>query len=40
VSAVVRQSDQVAAPVGFLLMVLYCTVVLGIGAALIARRDA
>ncbi|HEY5252118.1 MAG TPA: hypothetical protein VIJ09_10665, partial [Acidimicrobiales bacterium] len=40
VSTVVRQSDQVSAPVGFLLMVLYTIVVLGIGAALLSRRDA
>jgi hypothetical protein len=40
VSAVVRQGDQVRAPVGFALMVLYTTVVLGLGAALLARRDA
>jgi hypothetical protein len=40
VSAVVPQSGQVSAPVGFLLMVVYCSVVLGLAAALIARRDA
>jgi len=40
VSAVVPQSGQVSAPVGFVLMVLYCSVVLGLAAALIARRDA
>jgi len=40
VSAVVPQSHQVSAPTGFLLMVLYCTIILGIGTALIARRDA
>jgi ABC-2 type transport system permease protein len=40
VSAVRHQEGQVSAPVGFLLMILYCVVVLGIGAACIARRDA
>jgi ABC-2 type transport system permease protein len=40
VSAVVRQSNSVSAPVGLLLMVLYCTVILGLAAALFARRDA
>jgi len=40
VSAVVRQPQQVSAPVGFLLMVLYCAVLLGLGTALIVRRDA
>jgi len=40
VSAVVPQSGQVSAPVGFLLMILYCVFVLGVAAALIARRDA
>jgi hypothetical protein len=40
VSAVVPQSGQVSAPVGFLLMVLYSAVVLGLAAALISRRDA
>jgi hypothetical protein len=40
VSTVVRQPHQVSAPVGFLLMVLYCAVVLGLAAALIAHRDA
>jgi ABC-2 type transport system permease protein len=40
VSAVVRQPGQVSAPVGLLLMILYCTVILGVGAVLIARRDA
>jgi ABC-2 type transport system permease protein len=39
VSAVVRQPHQVSAPVGLLLMVLYTTVVLGLGAALLVRRD-
>ena len=36
VSAVVPQSGQVSAPVGFLLMVLYSAVVLGLAAAFIA----
>jgi hypothetical protein len=40
VSAVAPQPGQVSAPVGFLLMVLYCTFILGLGAALISRRDA
>ena len=40
VSAVVRQSNQVSAPVGFALMVLYAVVVLAVGTALIVRRDA
>jgi ABC-2 type transport system permease protein len=40
VSVVVHQSGQVSAPVGFLLMVLYGTVIVGVGAALIVRRDA
>jgi hypothetical protein len=40
VSAVVPQWHQVSAPVGFVLMVLYCSVVLGLAAALFARRDA
>jgi ABC-2 type transport system permease protein len=40
VSAVVPQSGQVSAPVGFLLMVVYCAVILGLGAVLITRRDA
>ena len=40
VSAVVHQSNQVSAPVGFGLMVLYATVILGLGAIFIARRDA
>lgn len=40
VSAVVPQSGQVSAPVGFLLMVLYCAATLGLAAALIVRRDA
>jgi ABC-2 type transport system permease protein len=40
VSDVVHQSDQVSAPVGLLLMALYSAVALGIGAALIVRRDA
>jgi ABC-2 type transport system permease protein len=40
VSAVVRQPGQVSAPVGFLLMIVYSAVVLGVGAVLIARRDA
>jgi hypothetical protein len=40
VSAVVRQQGQVPAPTGFLLMVLYATVVLGLAAVLLVRRDA
>ena len=40
VSAVVPQGNHVSAPVGFLLMVLYSAAVLGLGAVLIARRDA
>jgi hypothetical protein len=40
VSAVVPQGNNVSAPVGFALMVLYSAVVLGLGAVLIARRDA
>jgi ABC-2 type transport system permease protein len=40
VSAVVRQSNQVSAPVGFLLMVLYSAAVLGLAAVFISRRDA
>jgi ABC-2 type transport system permease protein len=40
VSAVMPQSNQLSAPTGFLLMILYCTVILGLGAVLIARRDA
>jgi hypothetical protein len=40
VSAVVPQSGQVSAPMGMLLMAIYTTVVLGLAAVLIARRDA
>jgi len=40
VSAVVPQTGQVSAPMGFLLMVLYSAVVLGLAAVLITRRDA
>jgi ABC-2 type transport system permease protein len=40
VSAVTPQGNHVSVPVGFLLMVLYSAVVLGLGAVLIARRDA
>ncbi|HXQ60113.1 MAG TPA: ABC transporter permease subunit [Acidimicrobiales bacterium] len=40
VSATVPQAGQVSAPEGLLLMALYTTVVLGLAAVLIARRDA
>ncbi len=40
VSAVLPQSGQVSAPVGLLIMVLYSSVILGIAAVLIVRRDA
>jgi ABC-2 type transport system permease protein len=40
VSAVVPQSNQVSATTGFLLMILYSAVILGLGAVLMARRDA
>ncbi|HEY3844684.1 MAG TPA: ABC transporter permease subunit [Acidimicrobiales bacterium] len=40
VAAVVPQSSQLSAPVGFLVMALYCAVVLGLGAVLLVRRDA
>ena len=40
VAAVVPQSDQLSATIGFMLMVLYCTGVLVAGAVLLARRDA
>jgi ABC-2 type transport system permease protein len=37
---VIPQGNQLTAPVGFLLIVLYCVIFLALGAALIARRDA
>lgn len=40
VAAVVRQSNQVPAPVGFALIALYAVVVLAVGTALSIRRDA
>ena len=40
VAAVVPQQGQLSAPTGFLMMVLYCGVVLGLGRALLVRRDA
>jgi hypothetical protein len=40
VAAVVPQSGQLSPAVGFLMMALYCAVALGLGAALLARRDA
>jgi ABC-2 type transport system permease protein len=40
VAAVVRQPNQLSATTGFVLMVLYCAVALGIGAVLLMRRDA
>ncbi len=40
VAAVLPQSGQLSASVGFLLMVVYCAVVLGLGALLLVRRDA
>jgi ABC-2 type transport system permease protein len=40
VAAVVPQSGQVSPTAGFLLMVLYCAVALGIGLLLLIRRDA
>jgi ABC-2 type transport system permease protein len=40
VAAVVHQSGQVNPYVGFLLMALYCTLALAIGAVLLNRRDA
>jgi len=39
-AAVVRQPDQLSATTGFLLMVLYCALVLGTGAVVLHRRDA
>jgi ABC-2 type transport system permease protein len=40
VAAVVHQSGQVTPIVGFLLMVLYCALALGVGMVLLVRRDA
>lgn len=40
VASVLHQPNQLPAPVGFLTMALYSAVILGIGAALFARRDA
>jgi hypothetical protein len=40
VAAVVHQSGQLAPLTGFLLMVLYCAVALGLGTVLLHRRDA
>jgi hypothetical protein len=40
VSATVSESDQVTATVALLLMALYASVTLGVGAMLLARRDA
>jgi ABC-2 type transport system permease protein len=40
VGAVLPHPDQLRAPVGFLLMALYCTVTLGIATFLFVRRDA
>jgi hypothetical protein len=40
VSAVRPEGGQLSAPTGFLLMILYTTVILSLGAVLIARRDA
>jgi ABC-2 type transport system permease protein len=40
VAAVVPQSNQLSASGGFLLMVVYCAVVLGLGTVLLVRRDA
>jgi hypothetical protein len=40
VAAVVPQSSQLSPMVGFLLMVAYCAVVLGVGMLLLNRRDA
>jgi ABC-2 type transport system permease protein len=40
VSATVSQAEQLSATVGFLLMALYAAVTLGVGAMLLARRDA
>jgi ABC-2 type transport system permease protein len=40
VAAVVPQSGQLSATVGFLLMILYCVVTLAIGMTLLVRRDA
>ncbi|HEY6472097.1 MAG TPA: ABC transporter permease [Acidimicrobiales bacterium] len=40
VSAVVPQSDQLSATIGFMLMVLYCAGTLVVGAVLLAKRDA
>jgi ABC-2 type transport system permease protein len=40
VAAVIRQPGQLSATTGFVLMALYCALALGIGAALLSRRDA
>jgi hypothetical protein len=40
VAAVIRQPDQLSATTGFVFMVLYCALALGIGVALLSRRDA
>jgi ABC-type transport system involved in multi-copper enzyme maturation permease subunit len=40
VAAVVPQPNELAAPIGFLVMGLYAAVALGIGAAVLVRRDA
>ncbi len=40
VSAVIPQYHQLSAPIGFVLMVLYCVGALTIGAVLLAKRDA
>jgi hypothetical protein len=40
VSATVSQGNQLSATAGFLMMALYAAITLGVGAALLARRDA
>jgi len=40
VAAVIPQSGQLSATTGFLFMVLYCALALGIGVAVLSRRDA
>jgi ABC-2 type transport system permease protein len=40
VAAVVHQTGQVSATVGFLLMTLYCALAVGLGMVLLHRRDA
>jgi hypothetical protein len=40
VAAVVPQSGQLPATTGFLFMALYCALALGIGVAVLGRRDA